>query len=116
MSLKKLSDVEWEYCIAGDERNTYEYIKATPQGLDIAYDHLSWSELDAAREAAYKEANVIDMSKSREDFEASIRKLNPSYPLIFKQWSDGTYCQNEVQHMWKGWQIAFSILENLKGK
>lgn len=110
MSLIKHGKTEWElYRTLDNGSGMCEYITATAEGLEINSSTIAWSELDEAREIAYKESNVLDMSKSREQFEAEIRKLSPSYPLIFQRWPDGTYCQHEVQNMWKGWQMAQAL-------
>jgi hypothetical protein len=119
MSLIKHGKTEWELSRTLDDGSGMcEYITATAEGLEISDSTIPWSELDEAREAAYKEANVLGVSKSREDFEAQIRKLSAKAPLIFQKWPDGDYCQHEVQNMWKGWQLSLAIfaLENMEGK
>lgn len=52
MSLKKESETSWEMVTAHGERNQYDSVTATKDGLEIGYcGTIPWDEIDSARHA-----------------------------------------------------------------
>jgi hypothetical protein len=51
MSIKKVSDIEWEYEFACGDWNDTREIVATNDGLEIGGDLIPWEDIEKAKDA-----------------------------------------------------------------
>ena len=50
MSIRKVSDTEWEHEFPGEnDTNVFHEVTATPSGLEVHFDLIPWEEIDTAR-------------------------------------------------------------------
>ncbi len=54
MSIKKISNVEWQHEFPAGDNNDTHPIRATGEGLEINYDIISWDEIERARKIVQK--------------------------------------------------------------
>ncbi len=115
MSLKRENETSWEMVTAHGERNEYDSVTATKDGLEIGYcGEIPWCELDEARAIAAKKSCLAVFDEQLAEAQKAGAELTglctvrDAVAFMFEKKSD--VMEMYYRHGGKEWNVELRIL------